>query len=336
MEERGATHERSAGTSGGPPSGRPAEGVIHAVIALLSAIWGSTYFVIREGLRDLPPFTAAAARFALAGAVFTLIAPALARREGGARPSLRLSLAFGLANIALSYSLIYWCGRVLPSGLVSVLWSTFPLMMAASGHLFLGERLAPRQVLGFVVGFLGIAALFATDLRALGPEALPAGALLLLSPLVSTAGNTLVKKHGERTSSLLLNRNGIWIGCAVIAALALALEGDSAPAWTPRALASVVYLALAGTVLTFGLYYWAMRYAPAYRLSTIAYLTPLLALTLGTLAGGEPFTAFTALGSALILGGVALVLGGAAGARPRRGAGLSPPAEPGGGGSTPR
>jgi drug/metabolite transporter (DMT)-like permease len=158
-----------------------------------------------------------------------------------------------------------------------------------------------------VLGFLGVAALFATDLRGLGPEAVPAGMVLLVSPLLSSLGTTFVKRHGEGTSSLLLNRNGMWIGAGWLWAAAWVAERDAPVRWTGTALFSLAYLALLGTVLAFGLYFWLLRHTPANRLSVIAYVTPAVALLLGRIVRDEPIGPGTLSGLAAILGGVFLV-----------------------------
>jgi O-acetylserine/cysteine efflux transporter len=62
-----------------------------------------------------------------------------------------------------------------------------------------------------------------------------------------------------------------------------------------------------GTVVAFGIYFWLLRYAPAYKLSLIAYVVPAIALTLGTLLGEEPLGWHTALGTGLVLAGVGAV-----------------------------
>jgi len=299
---------RAPADSESGPRAAPGAWTIAASLALLCAIWGSTYLVIRESLDDLPPFLSAGMRFALAGLVLTLLAPRMSRHEGGARPTLGLSLAMGLCAVATSYGIVYWTETIVPSSLVSVLWSIYPLFIALSGHFFLpGERLRPVQWLGLVLGFAGVVLLFATDLRAIGPGALPAGAVLLLSPLSSTVGNTLIKRHGSGTSSAYLNRNGMLIGASALLALSAAVEREAPVHWTPRAAWCVVYLALAGTVVTFSLYYWLLRHTPATRLALIAYLIPVLALTLGALVGGEPVGWHTLAGCATVLAGVALV-----------------------------
>jgi drug/metabolite transporter (DMT)-like permease len=71
----------------------------------------------------------------------------------------------------------------------------------------------------------------------------------------------------------------------------------------------VAYLALIGTCLTFGVYYWLMRWAAASDLALVSYVTPVLALLLGWLVGDHSLDTATIAGSALVAVGIALVLG---------------------------
>jgi drug/metabolite transporter (DMT)-like permease len=144
--------------------------------------------------------------------------------------------------------------------------------------------------------------------RSFGPAALPVALLLMASPLVSAVGTALVKRQGAHVSSLALNRNGMLLGAAILGAAALAVERDAPAVWSVRALGSVAYLALFGTVTTFGLYFWLLRTIDANRLGLIAYVTPAVALTLGALVRGEAIRATTLAGSALILLGIVLVV----------------------------
>lgn len=284
----------------------PGPVTVNAGIGLLCLIWGTTWRVIQEGLRDLPPLTSAGLRFAVAACAMVLLAALLHRREGGRPPGWRLVAVLGCLNFGLSYAIVYSCETVLPSGVTAVLWASYPLMMAASGHwLIPGERLARMQGWGFLSGFLGVALLFLTDLSELGRPALAAGALLLLSPLVSAAGSTLVKLHGGAVSSLLLNRNAMLVGAALLLGAAAVLEPGQRVRWTAPAVLSLFYLALVGTVVTFGLFFWLLRYAPASRMSLVAYLMPLVAVAVGALAG-EPVGWNTLVGALLVVGGVAL------------------------------
>lgn len=292
-----------------PPAPRgPGPIATALLVGLLCLIWGSTWLVIRGGLGDLPPFTSAAARFVAAALLMSLVAAFARGRESGSPPPAWLWLTLGTLNFAASYAIVYRTETILPSGLVALLWGVFPMLSAISGHLFLaGERLRATHWAGFALGLAGLVLLFATDLADLGPGAAPAALFLLLSPVVSTVGNTLVKRHGAAVRSIELNRNAMAFGACLLTALALATEGDVEVRWTPRALLSVAYLSLAGTVLTFGLYFWLLRYVPASTMSLIAYVTPVIALTLGWLFG-EPLTPWTMAGALCILGGVALAM----------------------------
>lgn len=290
------------------PNTAPVRAVVVWLIALLCLIWGSTWIAIAIGLRDLPPFTSGAARFLVAALAMTAIAPAIARKEGGARAPWRLSLALGALNFGASYAIVYWTETQLPSGIVSVLWASFPMMMAAASSRFLtGEALTRRQWVGFGLGFAGIALLFWTDLRDFGPHGVPAALVLLCSPAVSCVGTIVMKRGGQGVSSALVNRDGMWIGAGILVALAVTLERDADVRWTPVAIASVAYLSLVGTVVAFGLYFWLLRHTEAWRMSTIAYVTPAIALVLGTLVRGEQFTPWTLAGSLTILTGVVLI-----------------------------
>ncbi len=285
----------------------PSRAVVTTLIVLLALVWGSTWIVIAFGLRDLPPFTSASARFLLAAVAMTAIAPAVARREGGTRPPRKLAVVQGTLNFGASYAIVYWTETQLPSGIVSLLWAVFPIMTAISSSWFLaGESLSTRQWLGFTLGFVGVALLFATDIRGFGAHGIPAAALLLVSPLVSCIGTLVLKREGKGVSSALVNRDAMWIGAAILTVCAFVLERDAEAVWTGRAIASVVYLALVGTVLTFTLYFWLLRHTEAWRMSTIAYATPAIALLLGTFLGEEPFTVWTLAGSLTILAGVVL------------------------------
>ncbi|HEY4159851.1 MAG TPA: EamA family transporter [Polyangiaceae bacterium] len=278
-------------------------------MALICAVWGSTWLVIKYGLRDIPPFTGASLRFFVAAAVMALVARIWAKREGGGRPPLSVIAAQGVFQFALNYGLVYVGETVIPSGLVSVLWAVFPLFIGLAGHFVLKtERLRGPQWLGIALALGGVALLFATDLARVSARAVPMGLLVLLAPLSVTVSTLMIKQRAAGSSSLILNRDSMLIGAVVLGACAFFCERGRALVFTPVAIAAVLYLALAGTVLTFGLYLWLLRYVPAYRLSLISFVTPVVALLVGATIGGEPLGVHTLLGTALVLTGVGFTL----------------------------
>nr|PZN18062.1 MAG: hypothetical protein DIU78_23440 [Pseudomonadota bacterium] len=299
----------SSARSAARPAPVPSPLLTNFLIAILCLVWGSTWLVIKVGLEELPPLGSAGVRFIVAGVTMALVCTWLARREGGGRPPVSAVLAHGLCQFVLNYALVYASETVLPSGLVSVLWSIFPLAMAFTGHFVTrSEPLRAQQWIGFVVAFLGIVVLFVTDVARISARAIAMGLLLLLAPLSVTFSTTFVKTRAATASSLLLNRDSMLLGGVVLLALSWVVESQATFTWSPVALGSILYLALAGTVLTFGIYMWLLRHVPAYRMSLTAYVTPVVALLLGATIGGEPLRATTVAGTALVLGGVVLSL----------------------------
>jgi drug/metabolite transporter (DMT)-like permease len=100
-----------------------------------------------------------------------------------------LWITSGLTTFAGSYGVLYAAETVVPSGIAAVLWSIFPLLMAGSAVLFLGERLRARQLAGFLVSFLGILTVFSGALESIGQQSLGWLLLVLASPVVSAAGH---------------------------------------------------------------------------------------------------------------------------------------------------
>jgi drug/metabolite transporter (DMT)-like permease len=285
----------------------PGAALTSALLVLLCLVWGSTWLAIKFGLRDVPPFTAAAVRFLLAGACMAVLTHVLAAREGGGRPPGLVVLAHGALQIALNFGLVYLGETVLPSGLVAVLWAVFPIFVALAGHFVLkSEHISATRWLGFAVSFGGVAALFATDLAAIDARAVPMGLLVLIAPFSVSISTLLVKQRASGTSSLILNRDGMLLGAFMLGAVAFVFESPLDVVWTQRAVWSVLYLALVGTVVAFGVYMWLLRYVPATRMSLVSFVIPVVALLLGAAVGGEPLRPRVLFGAALVLGGVGL------------------------------
>jgi drug/metabolite transporter (DMT)-like permease len=290
------------------PSG-PRPLVAYVLLGLVSLVWGSTWLVIKFGLSELPPLTAAGIRIVSAGLVMAAVAPWLAAREGGGRAPLLVVVVQGLSQFAFNYGLVYYAEGLLPSGLVSVLWSGYPLMIAIGSHwLGSAERLTAGQWVGCIVALLGVMVLFITDIAGVGREAIAVAGLVLLAPATVAASTLLIKRRAGGASSVLLNRDSMLLGGFVLLACALGFERDAPRHWTWVAVCSIAYLTVLGTIFTFGVYIWLLRHLPAYLLSLTSYIVPVIALVIGALLGGESLTVYTFAGTALVLGGMALTL----------------------------
>jgi len=279
-----------------------------ATVALLSMIWGTTWAAIRIGLRGVPPFTGVAIRFAVASVVLLLGAKLLGGRFEGSRREKWLWVANALLSFCASYGILYWSEQWVPSGLASVLFATFPFFVALLAHFALpDEPLSVRTLAGTTVGFLGVAAIFSEDLTRLGGPGVALGAgVLLLAPIASALSNVAIKKWGKGLHPISLTAVPMGIAGGVMAAVALLTERGRSFEWNASSLGAIAYLAIPGSAVTFMLYYWLLEHLPATKVALIAYLSPVVAVTVGALFLDEPYTSRMLLGSALVIAGVAL------------------------------
>jgi len=275
---------------------------------VLTLVWGTTWAAIRVGLRGLPPFTAVAIRFTIATTILLTIAGASKVRLGTRPYEKRLWVVNGLLFFSVSYGVVYWSELYVPSGLASILFATFPLLVTLFAHWILPhEPLRATAGVGAVVAFLGIVVIFSEDLaRFGGPKAVPAAVVLLLSPLVSSISSVLVKRYGTDIHPISLAAVPMAIAAAVMAVLALVFERDRPIVWSAATIGSLVYLSVFGSAVTFTLYYWLLRHVRAGRVALIAYLTPVIAVVTGVVALHEHFTVRFLVGGVLVIAGVAV------------------------------
>lgn len=277
---------------------------------ILCAIWGSTWLFIKLGLEDLPPFSFAGIRFVIASAVLGGVA--LASRAQFPRTAHEWGyLAFtGLLAFTVNYGLLFWGEQYITSGLAAVLQTTIPAFGLVIAHYYLpGERITPAKAVGVVIGIVGVAIVFSTQLSVSGPMALLGSAAIVVGALASAYANVLVKARGGHIAPSVLATTQMVFGLVPLLAIGALFEGSPLDfAWTPTAVLSLLYLAIVGSALAFYLFYWLIRHMDVTKTMVIALVTPLIAVTLGRIVLDEQLTWRTLAGGACILAGVGLTM----------------------------
>ena len=279
-----------------------------AIYMMLCLIWGSTWLVIKVGYGGLGPFNVAALRFLIASLVLAPIVPLFRASWPSTRTEWTLVVWVGIVLFAADYGLIYWGEQFLDSGLTSILFALLPLVTIGFAHLYVpGDRITGRKLAGSVLAFGGIVALFGDRVR-LDPAGLGPMLAIVTSTVCAAAAGVATKRHGGNLHPASLNAPAMLIGAAALGAASLA-AGDGlalpldAPTWS-----AIVYLAIAGSVITFLGYFTLLKSWSVTSLSFISVFTPTIALFLGFVFLDERPTISSGVGAALILGGVALAL----------------------------
>ena len=276
--------------------------------ALLCVIWGSTWLVIKVGYGGLGPFNVAAVRFFVAGTVLATMVPMFGQRWPRGRTEWWLVVLLAVLLFAGDYGLIYWAEQYIDSGLTAILFATLPLITIVVAHVYVpGDRITPRKLTGTVLAFLGVAALFADHVRIDTSKTWP---MLAVVSAAACAAITAVasKRHAGALHPASLNGPAMLIGAAVLTGVSIAAgEQFSLPRDTGTWLA-VLYLAIAGSVLTFLVYFSLLKTWSVTSLSFISVFTPAVALLLGFVFLDERPTFWTGVGAILVLAGVTMAL----------------------------
>ncbi len=260
--------------------------------AAVCLIWGTTYLAIKIALETIPPFLMGGIRYLMGGTILALWLVLRGQTLPPSREWGRLAV-LGFLMIALGNGGVVWAEQYLASGLTAVVIATSPFWMVAVDSWLPGaERLSARQWGGLFIGFLGIVMLVWPDIS-LGGGTGRGIVLGVLSVQVACIGWAIASAYTRRHSG---SRNVLGVAAVqmcfggVFMTLAGTVMGEwSHLAFSPRTLASLIYLTLAGSVIAFAAYSYALRHLPIATVSLYTYVNPVIAVALGTLLLGEPF-----------------------------------------------
>jgi drug/metabolite transporter (DMT)-like permease len=274
-------------------------------------IWGSTYLAIRFVIETVPPFFMAGTRFLIAGAFLYV----WAAMRGASRASfLHWRSAFVIGGFMLlgGHGAVIWAEQWVPSGLVSLLISTVPLWMVLLDWRQLGARPSAVVVGGLLLGFLGIG-LLVVSTEGFGKSYVdPVGAVIVVSGAFLWAFGSLYSRSTQLPSSPMLAIGMEMIAGGVLLLFASLLTGE----WTRinlsqvslRSMLSWVYLIVFGSLIGFTSYIWLLKTTTTARVSTYAYVNPIVAMFLGWALADEPnINAKNLIAAAIILAAVVLI-----------------------------
>ncbi|MEP7283445.1 MAG: DMT family transporter [Rubrivivax sp.] len=281
------------------------------LFALTVGIWGTTWHAIVYQLQGMAPEYGVALRFGLAA--LAVLALATLRGDGLRVPAGthgRLALQ-GVFMYGLAYLCVYHAERHVPSGLVAVGYSASPLLAGLGAWWLWRTPLSGRFVLGGALGVAGVALIFAPELAAVGarPSA-GLGLVFTLGAVGLSAVGALAASRNALHGLPFWPALGWGLAWGALTATLIALWSGPLPA-LPRAPAwwfSLVYLALAGTVIAFSAFLSLQQRLGPGPASTIGVMTPVLALAVSTAFEGYQPTAWTLAGGLLAIAGNVLML----------------------------
>lgn len=281
-------------------------------------LWGGSFLAIREIVAVVPPFFAAGFRFMVAGLALLLWSSFDARFELRPRQMLG-SIALGLVMFTCDYASLFWAETRVASGIAAVVFAMIPVWIFAGEVFLLRERRATAISLGGIaLGFAGVV------LLGLGPSGNTrhGGGVSTFAILVMVGG-TLCWSVGTLWSRrLALPRpqhanSGLQMFSGGFFLLLLAAGTGELRQLPPlhvllsaRVIASMAYLIVAASIVSYSAYVWLIAHDSPTRVSSYAYVNPVFALMIGAALAGERLTPVEMAGAALVVGGVFATLVG--------------------------
>ena len=287
---------------------------------VLALIWGSSYFFIRIGVAQLPPFQLVFMRTAMAAIGLNIVIYARGKRLPTDWRGIGDLLYLGIFNTVFPFFFITWGETHIESSLASVLQGTAALFTLVVAHFaFADERITLRKLIGLIVGFLGVLVLAnRSSGETVGGEApiwhLLGQAAILGSSLCYALGGVYSRKVMQnRLDPTVVAAGAMTVASITTGIIAYFLPGLAGGApigfgqLEPNVLGAILALGIFHTFAAYLIYYSVIAALGASRASMIAYVLPVVGLLLGAVFLAEPLDSSLLLGALLIIGSIAIV-----------------------------
>lgn len=282
-----------------------------ALLGVLALMWGTSYVFIKLGVENgLPTFTLIATRL-LIGLVVLASVVLIAREPLPRNPRIYGHfVVMALVNIVIPFTLITTAERSVPSAIAAIINGAVPLVVILLAALTLhDEPITVGRLVGLLVGYAGVVVIVSPGLgRSTGSEI--SGELALVGSTISYGIGAVYARWAIRGLRPMIPAVfQVGFAFVIVSALALVVERPFDVAWNGNALLAVVWLGVLGSGVAYLLNFRLLVRIGATHTSILAYFLPIIGIVSGALMFQEHIDPVVLAGTALVLGGIALVNG---------------------------
>ncbi|MFY9242594.1 MAG: EamA family transporter [Polaribacter sp.] len=280
--------------------------IIIASFFCIYVIWGSTYLFNKVAVTQLAPFFLASIRFSVAGVLMIFLAILL-------KQPLRISKKqFMNSIIASFFFLIYgngvfvWALKYVDSGFGALIASTQPLFVLLLLRLIDRKPFQKKSIIGVVLGMFGMY-LLVSQKELITSEDTLLGIFMMLTCVLSWSyGSVFVSKADLPKSFMVTTGYQMLVAGFVLAVASLSIfEPWISPLnWTSEVQISMVLLVVFGGIIAFTAFNYLLKNVSTERVSTSAYVNPVIAIFMGWYFLDEKLTTQSMIASIVLLTGV--------------------------------
>lgn len=278
----------------------------YASVAICALVWGTTWYAITFQLGAAHAAVSVVLRFGLAAMGLALVAKLAGNRLRLTRAQHLAVAGQGLFAFSISYFFVYAAEEKIASAVVAIIFAALAFVNLVLFRVLSRQKASAAAWVGAALGVVGVGVLSAGEITGtgLGTHAATGVLFALVAVLASAMGNWCAW-HGQQAGAEVLPATA-WAmayGTGFLTLYALVTGISWHVDWTPAYIGSLLYLALIGSVLTFGLYFTLARRHGYALASYISALTPPIAMVVSVVFEDARFGPMAFIGLALVLAG---------------------------------
>ena len=279
--------------------------IIISFIAIY-VIWGSTYLFNKIAVTELSPFFLASIRFLTAGFLILIIAKVLKKSLVISKKQLLNTLVSGFLFLVYGNGVFVWALKYVDSGFASLLASTQPLFVLLLLRLIDQKQMQKKSIIGVLLGVFGMYLLVSQSEIAVSKESLLGIFMMFTCVLSWSYGSVFVSKADLPTNFFV--STGYQMITAGIVMIIASLGFDEAwlapTSWSFKVQGSMLFLITFGSILAFTSFNYLLKSVSPEKVSSSAYVNPIIAMFLGWYFLNEEFTTQSIVASVVLLTGV--------------------------------
>lgn len=280
-------------------------------VAICALVWGTTWYAITFQLGAAHAAVSVILRFGLAAAGLAIVAKLMGNRLSLSRAQHLAAAGQGLFAFSISYFFVYAAEEKIASAVVAIIFAALAFVNLTLFRVLSRQKASSSAWGGAILGVVGVGVLSAGEITGtgLGSHAVTGVAFALIAVLASAMGNWFAWR-GQKAGAQVLPATA-WAmayGTGFLVLFALFRGIDWTVEWSTAYVSSLLYLALIGSVLTFGLYFSLARKYGYALASYISALTPPIAMVVSVLFEGARFGVLAFAGLGLVLAGQAFMM----------------------------
>jgi drug/metabolite transporter (DMT)-like permease len=269
-------------------------------------IWGSTYLLNKIAVQEISPLYLSSTRFTLAGIIILIISKFLKLPLAITKKQLGNNILAGFLFLTYGNGVFVWALKYVDSGFAALEASSLPLVVLILMRILYKQKIHKLALLGVFLGILGIYLLVSQQEITTGENSL-LGIIMISTCIISWAFASIFVSRADMSKNYFVNSGYQMFTAGISLSLFSLLVGEtwkSPLQWNMTTVSSMSLLVVFGSIVAFTAFNFLLRKVSPEKVSTSAYVNPIIALLLGWYVLDENITLQSIVAAIILLLGV--------------------------------